>query len=139
MQSVANFRPETSMFSPESTQLASNANNLGQVASQVPPTPPQITPDTYGRLGTLNTPPTPAAPSLNTSGIQQFVNPSGTGPGFTTEMPANVPGATQPVTPQIGLKKINFKRLPSDIRLLQKWVFLISKGLILLLQLTMGR
>lgn len=100
MQSVANFRPETSMFGPESTQLASNANNLGQAASQVPPTPPQISPDTYGRLGTLNTPPTPAAPSLNTSGIQQFANPSGTGSGFTPDMPANVPGATPPVVPQ---------------------------------------
>jgi hypothetical protein len=100
MQSAANFAPETSMFGPESQQLASNANNLGQAATQVPPTPPQLTPDNYGRLGTLNTPTPPAAPSLNTSGIQQFANPSGTGPGFTPDMPANVPGATPPVVPQ---------------------------------------
>ena len=89
------------MFSPESQHLASNAKTLGQAASQVPPqVPPQLTPDNYGRFGTLNTPTPPAAPSLNTSGIQQFANPSGTGSGFTSEMPANAPYAQAPVVPQ---------------------------------------
>ena len=109
MQSVANFAPETSMTGPGSEQLAASKTfNLGQqaapnYATNFAPTPsmgpgaPQITPDTYGRLGTLNTP-TPTASGVQN--IQQFVNPSPTGTGVTSAMPANVPGATPPVTPQ---------------------------------------
>lgn len=109
MQSALNFAPETSMFGPGSEQLAASKGfNLGQqaapnYATNFAPTPemgpgaPQITPDTYGRLGTLNTP-TPTASGVQN--IQQFANPSPTGTGITNTMPANVPGATPPVTPQ---------------------------------------
>jgi hypothetical protein len=94
MESVANFSPPTSMYGPESEQLAGiKRANLGQTVPQIP-TPPQITPDTYGRIGPLNTP-TPMASGVQD--IQQFSNPASTGTGFTNTMPANVPGATPPV------------------------------------------
>jgi hypothetical protein len=91
MQSVANFSPPTSIYGPESEQVAGiKGVNLGKAAV----TPPQITPDTYGRIGPLNTP-TPMASGVQD--IQQFSNPSPTTGMSSGIKPTEVPGATPPV------------------------------------------
>ena len=93
LQSAANFAPETSMFSPESTQLASLESTIPQQVSESLGTQPGGPFDTSSLSNAVGNP-------NNPTGLQQFANPSGTGPGLTTEMPANVPGATPPVVTQ---------------------------------------
>ena len=128
MKSAANFRPETSMFSPESTQLAASEggyNGIGQAASQVPPTSFPNTPPPGLETPFPNTPPPGLKPSLGTqpggpfdtsrlsnaigdpnaiannpTGLQQFSNPAPTNGVPPNAMPANVPYAQAPIAPQ---------------------------------------
>jgi len=107
MQSIANFAPETSMTGPESEQLASTAKTLGQQAPQIP------TPNQIGNYPGGSLPPTgPQFPTdqltarvgqnaINSSvgnPAAEYAFPTTSGP--SNVMPANVPGATPPVTPQ---------------------------------------
>ena len=93
LQSAAKFAPETSMFGPESTHLASLESTIPQQVSESLGTQPGGPFDTSSLSNAVGNP-------NNPTGLQQFANPSGTGSGFTTEMPANVPGAQAPVVPQ---------------------------------------
>jgi hypothetical protein len=107
MQSALNFAPETSMSGPESEQLASTAKTLGQQAPQIP------TPNQIGNYPGGSLPPTgPQFPTdqltarvgqnaINSSvgnPAAEYAFPTTSGP--SNVMPANVPGATPPVTPQ---------------------------------------
>ena len=92
MQSVANFRPETSMFGPESEQLASTAKTLGQQAPQIP------TPNQIGNYPGGSLPPT--GPNIN-----QFPTPSELGayPGGSTP-PTTLDANTFPTPNQTGFQ-----------------------------------
>ena len=92
MQSVANFRPETSMFGPESEQLASTAKTLGRQAPQIP------TPNQIGNYPGGSLPPT--GPNIN-----QFPTPSELGayPGGSTP-PTTLDANTFPTPNQTGFQ-----------------------------------